>query len=317
MIPFNAEALDWLASSTKIARASLQISELAGANSSSVYAVANANKPCARQFVLRVFNDEQWLNDEPDLAIHEAAALQEAKLCAANSPDLIAFEANDKGFGGPVVLMSRLSGHVELRPDDLSNWCAQLAETLAQIHAHDAKGFDWNTTSWIDAENLRVPKWTAQPQLWQRAIGFWQAGPPAEKIVFLHRDFHPCNVLWKNGVISGVVDWVNACRGPRGVDVAHCRANLAILFGVETADAFKNAYLDIAGGAHHPYWDVASILDMSLPEPEFYHPWSEFGLPKRSVGEMMRRGETYLQSVMESVAGIGDGGKFRQSGQIS
>lgn len=308
---FNSNALDWLSLATKIPVDSLQISELRGANSSAVYAIANALKPRERQFVLRIFTDEQWLRREPDLPFREARALKEAKDCDVVAPKLIHFADHEVGFGAPVVLMSRLRGHVELRPDNLSDWCGQLAGTLAQIHVNKAKTFGWNYTSGIDEENLRVPSWATQTELWQRAIQFERAAPPLERDVFLHGDFHPCNVLWKNNKISGVVDWVNACRGPRGVDVAHCRTNLAMMFGVESADAFKNDYLEIAGGAHHPYWDVASILDMSLPEPEFYRPWAEFGLPERSVGEMGRRNETYLQSVMESVSGLGEDDKFR------
>ncbi|WP_081412680.1 phosphotransferase [Fictibacillus gelatini] len=26
---------------------------------------------------------------------------------------------------------------------------------------------------------------------------------------FIHRDYHPCNVLWEDGRLTGVVDWVN------------------------------------------------------------------------------------------------------------
>ena len=302
MIAFNADALDWLALSTKIPLDSLQISELAGANSSAVYAVENARKPKNRQFVLRVFTDEQWLQREPDLPFREALGTKEAKYCDIIAPRLINFAVHEVGFGAPAVLMTRLNGNVELRPADLSDWCAQLADTLAKIHRHKPKYFGWSYASWVDEDDLRVPAWTTQPELWQRAIEFWRAGPPQENPVFTHRDYHPCNILWKNGKISGVVDWVNACVGPRGVDVAHCRVNLAVLFGVKVADDFRDAYLEIAGGAHHPYWDVASILDFSLPQPEFYRPWSEFGVESFSAHEMAQRLEIYLERVMANVA---------------
>jgi aminoglycoside/choline kinase family phosphotransferase len=93
-----------------------------------------------------------------------------------------------------------------------------------------------------------------------------------------HRDYHPVNVLWQNGEVSGVVDWVNACLGPAGADVAHCRANLAQMFGVGVAEEFLQAYLERAGGEYNPFWDVDSVLNMSWPQPRFYLPWNEFGL---------------------------------------
>lgn len=295
---FSEGARDWLASATKIAADDLVVTPMNGANSSAVLAVHDARKIREPRFVLRVFTKVQWLTQEPDLAIHEAAALQEVSYCGVDSPVLITFETSDVGFGGPVVLMSRVCGHVELQTDDLNRYCTQLAQTLAKIHVHKPKYFGWSYTSWIDEDNLRVPDWAENPRLWMRAIELWRAGAPTEKSVFLHRDFHPCNVLWKNGKISGVVDWVNACRGPRGVDVAHCRTNLAVLFGVPVADAFRDAYLEIAGGLHHPIWDVASVLSFSLPQPEFYRPWSEFGVEEFDWREMARRNEIYLASVM-------------------
>ncbi len=301
MIALSQSARDWLADATGIAVDSLQISPWCGANSSAVYAIDNAHKPRAARFVLPVFDDKDWLVREPDLLIHETFALVEARHCQVKTPRLMASSAGEVGFGAPVVLMSRLRGQVELRPADLRDWSAKLAHALTRIHAHKATGFGWEYRSWIEAARPQVPQWTAQPQLWQRAIKLWHVGPPRENEVFLHRDFHPVNVLWHHGKVSGVVDWVNACIGPRGVDVAHCRTNLAVLFGVEIADHFRDCYLSYAGGRHHPFWDVASILDMSLPEPEFYRPWSEFGLDVLSTPEMARRDEIYLQSVMEQV----------------
>ena len=297
----SEDALWWLSYTTKVALESLRVAPMRGANSSSVYAVENAANARSRGFVLRVYSDAQWLRREPDVPMRECAALRQVKGCEVATPKFIAYATPDVGFGAPAVLMSRVSGHVELQPADLNDWCAQLAGALAQIHAQPTLYFGWNYTSWINEETLRVPAWTERPQLWQRAIEFWRAGPPTEKSVFLHRDFHPCNVLWRNGKISGVVDWVNACRGPRGVDVAHCRTNLAVLFGVEAADDFRDAYLEIAHGVHHPYWDVASILDFSLPQPEFYRPWAEFGVEAFDWREMARRNEIYLASVMSSM----------------
>lgn len=42
---------------------------------------------------------------------------------------------------------------------------------------------------------------------------------PQVKPCFIHRDYHPTNILWVDDKVSGVVDWVNACRGPAGIDI--------------------------------------------------------------------------------------------------
>ena len=126
---------------------------------------------------------------------------------------------------------------------------------------------------------LVTPAWSATPRTWERAIEFWLKTEPESRAVFIHRDYHPANVLWREDAVSGVVDWINACRGPAGVDVAHCRTNLAQMYGPEAADQFLDAYLDVADGfAYDPYWDVDSVLDMCLPQPACYAPWQHFGL---------------------------------------
>jgi hypothetical protein len=68
-------------------------------------------------------------------------------------------------------------------------------------------------------------------------------------------------VLWARGRPTGVVDWANACSGPRGCDVAHCRENLVALSGDDAADQFTAAYEAITGEAHHPFWELASVLE--------------------------------------------------------
>ncbi len=155
---------------------------------------------------------------------------------------------------------------------------------------------------------LAVPPWSKAPRVWERAIEFWLKAEPEARPVFIHRDYHPTNVLWSgsaagHSAVSGVVDWINACRGPAGVDVAHCRTNLAQMYGPEAAEAFLAAYLEVADGFRYdPYWDVDSMLDMSLPQPTFYEPWLHFGLDRIAAEESMRRNDDHLARVMRHVS---------------
>jgi aminoglycoside phosphotransferase (APT) family kinase protein len=88
--------------------------------------------------------------------------------------------------------------------------------------------------------------------------------------VFLHRDYHPGNVLWSGGEISGIVDWVSGCIGPPEVDVAHCRANLAVLAGdPEAADRFLELWQSVTGCRdYHPYWDLTTVVSVVSEEPD-------------------------------------------------
>jgi hypothetical protein len=77
--------------------------------------------------------------------------------------------------------------------------------------------------------------------------------------VLVHRDFHPGNVLWRRGLVSGVVDWQGACTGPAVADVAHCRVNL-LTFGAGTAERFTGLWERVSGTVYHPWADIITII---------------------------------------------------------
>lgn len=284
-----SEARQWLAAATRTAAGELLVRRLP-ATSSCVLLIQSGDA----RWVLRVLDNTRWLANEPDLAEHEAAALLELKRAGLRGPELVAYAREGAGFGAPVVLMSFVEGSVELQPADIDAWLSRLAEELVAIHAHPAHGFAWQFKSWLDRAALEVPAWTASPELWQRAIDHVRRTPPTTAPVFLQRDYHPTNVLWQSGHVSGVVDWINACRGPAGVDIAHCRTNLCSIHGADAADRFLAAYRAHGGGELDPYWDLESVLQMCLPDPHFYPPWLDFGLEPIDVVTLRRRSEVRL-----------------------
>jgi aminoglycoside phosphotransferase (APT) family kinase protein len=76
---------------------------------------------------------------------------------------------------------------------------------------------------------------------------------------FIHRDFQHFNFLWQRGRLTGIVDWAMASAGPPGLDVGHCRLNLAILFGADEAERFRLAYEAETGRAVDPWWELRAV----------------------------------------------------------
>ena len=60
--------------------------------------------------VLCLFTNQDWLEEEPDLAEHEASVLIEAQKAELLAPRLIAYAAEKSECGVPAVLMTFLSG---------------------------------------------------------------------------------------------------------------------------------------------------------------------------------------------------------------
>jgi aminoglycoside phosphotransferase (APT) family kinase protein len=98
--------------------------------------------------------------------------------------------------------------------------------------------------------------------VWLRAIEVLEGRAPAHERVFIHRDYHPGNVLWRREEVSGVVDWVNASIGSPWADVGHCRVNLASQLGQRAADRFMDLYRAACGRSddYHPYWDIVAAI---------------------------------------------------------
>jgi len=281
------------------------VTPLAGATSSSLYRIGIEGRDRAWNVILRLFTNSEWLRDEPKLARHEAESLIKAGEVAVNTPELIAFDESGGSCGVPAVLMTELPGAVDLRPRDQEEWLGRMADALVRVHEVSATAFPWTYFTYNDLSALTPPKWSSLAGPWGDAIRFAQGQPPETRPTFIHRDYHPVNVLWEDGRVSGIVDWVNACRGPAGIDVGHCRLNLALLAGVDAADAFLALYRAEAGSAfaYHPYWDVVSMLEFLPGPPEVYQGWVDFGLTQLTPDLMKQRLEAYLLSLVGRLHG--------------
>lgn len=269
--------------------ARIELAALPGATSSRVHCVRVGGKP---QAVLRQYTDAAWLAREGDLLQHEAAALVHAEHHGLPAPRLIAVSDH---HAKPWVLMTYVDGRVELTPQQPRAWLNALAESLARIHATPCSRFDWHYSSWSPAPCTTPPAWFDDDALWRRLLRAWERGAPEQEARFLHRDFHPVNVLWQRDTPSGVVDWVNACRGPAGVDIAHCRMNLAMMYGQRRADEFLHRYQQhIRNYRHDPFWDIDEAIGWAVARPTYYSPWRQFGLRRIGPGALADRTRRFI-----------------------
>jgi len=290
----------WVEQSLPGKQTIMTVEKLKGATSTTLYKIVTNSD----RYVLRLYNNKSWLSEEPDLAIHEAVSLKTAAAnhFGARSPQLINVDETGKHAGLPMILMQFVPGEVVLKPDDLDAWLKELAKVLAGIHRIDADHFKWTFRRYTNPNELKVPDWTEHPVLWEKGRQIVQSREPRYKETFIHRDYHPVNVLWTGGKISSVVDWVNACRGPAGIDVGHCRNNLVCLFGVDAADTFLNYYKTFASGtfSYDPYWDLVAYFDFVYPgPPEVYEGWKDFGWHDLSDAIITERLETYFVSLIK------------------
>lgn len=241
----------------------LSATKLDGATTASVHRIDLAD---GRILVAKVFDQEDFLDERPDRADHEAAMLDLLEPTPVPAPRLVAVDGVGEAAGVPTVLMTWVEGTTEL-PD---GWVMAMAENIADIHRVDPGGITWPYERYNEGFELAAPSWAGDPGIWSEAFAI-ATSPPATATGFIHRDYHGGNLLWHQGDLAGVLDWLSGCIGPRAIDLAHLRMNLAMDYGLDEAEAVLDEYLELGeDGAWHPAWDVVDAIDF-LPY------W--FGLP--------------------------------------
>jgi aminoglycoside phosphotransferase (APT) family kinase protein len=231
---------------------------LTGGLTSSVHRMTIDRHGRRTAYVLR-----RWaLGSEHDDYVVGAVASETAVLQALERTDFpaprVIGSTVEAAHGGPAVLMTRLPGSVLLMPRDRDAWLRQMARTATRIHALDvtAKPFE----SWLDHGRLAPPVDAARPDIWNAAIALVAAARAPTRTTFIHRDYQHFNLLWSRERLTGVIDWVEGSLGPPGIDIGHCRLNLAVLFSAEIADRFLAMYEAEAGRQVDPSWDLHALL---------------------------------------------------------
>ncbi len=140
--------------------------------------------------------------------------------------------------------------------------CEQVANYLFDIHNNSIiKSNDFQRFSstffcqWLPCEDADIKSVVCKVQKEQ----------VPKHIGFVHGDFHPGNILWDRGALSGVLDWDNCHVGNILFDIATIRFDLALFSGAGVAERFLKEYEKIAQKEYHSiwFWDVLILNNQS------------------------------------------------------
>ena len=236
--------------------------------------------------VLRLMTREPWRTHGEGLTTRESQVQTMLEDTTVPAPRSVALDAAGRVCGHPAHLMTRIPGRVELDRIDAAS-LGRLADVLADIHEVEPSIEVRTYQSWAWDAKFRVPAWATDHRLWEDAFAVLRTDPPPFEPRFIHRDFQPRNVLWSGGLVSGVVDWVEASMGPAWLDVAHCSTNIAIVHGNEAADLFAATYTRRTGREAEPYFDVMDVVGF-LPPPGKRGLFDEGGTENRRLEQRLR-----------------------------
>ncbi|MFE4977249.1 phosphotransferase family protein [Kitasatospora sp. NPDC056651] len=264
--------------------------------------------------VLRSFVQPFYRRHAPGLLAREAQVLGLLEGGGVPAARLVAVDAAGAVCEHPSLLMTLLPGGVRVAEDGHAPLRAGLlAAQLAAVHALDVgearRPRVWQ--AWTAPGRVAVPEGTGRIGLWERAIGVIGGEVPAYEPCFLHRDFHPGNVLFsgegRGSAVSGVVDWVETSWGPADLDVAHCSTALALLHGPEAGLAFAGRYeaaggRALAAGRGHLYWRLLDALAFAPDARKVAEPWRELGRADLTPAVLTGRLEDYLLGLFDRYA---------------
>ncbi|MFS8199410.1 phosphotransferase family protein [Streptomyces sp. CWNU-52B] len=261
-----------------------------------------------RQLVLRSFVKPFFLRAAEGLLAREAQVLTLLRTTDVPAATLQAVDAAGEHCDHPSLLMSMLPGGIRLEQDQVGARAELLARHLVKIHrvriTEHTRPRSYQ--AWTSPERVRLPDAPGRPELWGRAVDAIRRDPPDYEGCFLHRDFHPGNVLFSGHGedlrVSGVVDWVETSWGPADLDVAHCSTALALLHGPDIGMRFADLYV-AAGGrlsgerADHLYWRLLDALAFAPDAEKVAGPWNELGRTDLTARTLTGRLEDYLEAL--------------------
>jgi len=218
--------------------------------------------------VLRRYHDPDRLGIDPwYVAANEARALELLDGTPVPAPRLFASDVRPEICDVPALLESWVPGEQAWQPKELDAYLASAAEVLVKIHAvippADGSLAVYRPYFADDLKHELVPAWSAHRAMWERVSSYIEGRRPATPARFIHRDYHPGNVLWDGERVTGVVDWATAAIGPAGIDLARMRQNLAGWHGAAVAERFTARYVASGGDpdARDPFWDLLDAVD--------------------------------------------------------
>ena len=295
---FAAETRRWVEAATGVGVVAAE--PLVGGVSSVIHRCRLTD---GRDVVARHIDDAAWLAREPYLVAAEATALTLARRAGLPVPQLL---AADEATGR--LLMSFLPGRPLLDEARLASSVGRMAALAASVAAVELPP-QHDLPAWRPWRPVRLasPTWGSH-QLWARAIAAYEARPPAgphggspHRAALLHRDLHPLNLLWTDGRLSGVVDWVNACVGHPHAELYHARFNLAVLGGLARADEFLAEYLRRTAaddsGPYDPRWDVETPVSL-LDAPPDGSSWRALGRSDLTDARILSAIETFVAATL-------------------
>lgn len=280
----------------------IETRRMTGGISAEMIAVKFSCGETTKEIVVRR-HSEKSLTENPQLVEQEFEILKE--LCQAGLPVPYPYHLDATGriFSRPYLVLSLLDGKTEYAPKDVNDFGKKIALKLLEIHSLNSDGkfsFVPDQKKRLDKELFRQKEKYDQStdelnireilkRKWKECI----FNPPA----LLHGDFWPGNILWRDGEITGILDWEEAEIGDPLLELAITRFDLLFICGQECMDTFTRTYLENSkiNSDRLPIFDLIAALRPSGKMEAWANAWRELGRDDITVESLVACHKTFRE----------------------
>jgi aminoglycoside phosphotransferase (APT) family kinase protein len=213
------------------------------------------------------------------------------------APVLLGSDLDCRWSEHPTLLISCLDGQAEITPADPDACATQLGIALAAIHATPCDRVS-ALPSVLDRDR-ESPERFAGPAAGRVRAAWSQI--TAARSVLTHSDYWSGNVVWREGLLTGIVDWSGGALGPRGFDLGWCRLDLYLLFDERVPDVFLAAYERAVGHtvADVATWDSWAVARSHDAVETWVANYSPLGRADLDADELRRRHSQWTSRLLE------------------
>lgn len=166
----------------------------------------------------------------------------------------------------PFLVTDWMQGSTDVTPAQLPRALEQMADFLAGLHDLDPHVLHVPGLGPIEDPVASLADHLPDDDRGRRiqhALSSATFVTPGNRVVLLHGDYWPGNILWADGRLVAVIDWEDAQLGDPLADLACARVELRCRYGADAQASFTDLYVDRCRALGHdldldrlPLWDV-------------------------------------------------------------
>jgi aminoglycoside phosphotransferase (APT) family kinase protein len=219
------------------------------------------------------------------------------------APVLLGGDLNAQWSQHPTSVISWLDGEADITPADPERCAQALGHALAAVHSLPSE----RLTGLASVFDRRGGSPDALDGPLAREVRSRWAQVTASPKVLAHCDYWSGNVVWRDGKLTGIVDWSGGARGPRGYDLGWCRLDLVLLFDERVADVFLGAYENAVAStvADRLLWDSWALARSHNVVESWVPNYAPLGRADLDQSELRRRHSRWASRLAKQTEGDG------------